>query len=70
HANLALLETLRVMNVSVIPGASLAIPVSRGELDEAKMRGDSTLCDLLDQSLQELIVSVIHQRNLTAGEQS
>ncbi|MBL8022105.1 MAG: NAD(P)H-dependent oxidoreductase [Leptospirales bacterium] len=58
HANLALLETLRVMNVPVIPGASLAMPVSRGELDEEKMRNDVTLGDLIDRCVRELAHAV------------
>jgi chromate reductase, NAD(P)H dehydrogenase (quinone) len=58
HAPASLAETLRTMSTTIVPAASVTVPVSGRPLDASAIAGDLALAGLLRGALEALVLAV------------
>jgi len=63
HAQASLVETLRTMSLTVVPAASIAVPVSGRALSAEAITQDPALADTVRGALSSLAVAAIEYRS-------
>jgi NAD(P)H-dependent FMN reductase len=58
HAPASLAETLRTMSTTIVPAASVAVPVSGRPLDASAIAGDLALAGLLRGAIEALVLAI------------